>query len=188
MMYRLFPVAALLASLAACTTGNPPPITEAERALLADPPREVLDEVEARLPETLAMVERMDAVALAQGRPLTGAEIETARALGVAHPERVRVHTEARRSAEIFAALMGQGLIGGLTTGYGITIKRGMEADWLVAHELVHVRQFEELGREGMVRRYLTEILVLPDNLIPLEREAIEASEAVVGPNGPYAY
>ena len=100
----------------------------------------------------------------------------------------MRILTEARRPGEIFAALLGRGMVGGLTTGYGITVKPGFDADWLIAHELVHVQQFEAAGRAEMVRRYLTETLILPGNLIPIEREAIERAEAVAGPGGRYAY
>lgn len=182
---RLF---ALLALLAACSAGAPPEVTAREQALIDDPTPEIRAEVEDRLPATLELVARAEAAALAGGRPLTAAETATAEALGVVHPERVRVLTEVRRPGEIFAALLGRGLVGGMTSGYGITVKAGMETDWLVAHELVHVRQFEIAGRDEMVRRYLTESLVLPGNLIPIEREAIARSEALVGPGGRYAY
>ncbi|MCB1348467.1 MAG: hypothetical protein KDK11_07420 [Maritimibacter sp.] len=183
-----YPVPAVLALLTACTAGAPPDITAAEREALADPPPAIRAEVAERLPETLAMLDRAEAAALTAGRPLTAAETATARALGVAHPERVRILTEARRPGEIFAALLGRGMVGGLTTGYGITVKPGFDADWLIAHELVHVQQFEAAGRAEMVRRYLTETLILPGNLIPIEREAIERAEAVAGPGGRYAY
>lgn len=63
-----------------------------------------------------------------------------------------------------------------------------MTADWLIAHELEHVRRFQALGREAMVRRGLTETLTPPGNLIPFDREAIVAVEAVTGPGGRYAY
>lgn len=115
-----------------------------------------------------------------------------ARKLGIEHVDRVRILIIDRipvrnRLETLVNDLAGPAFrslgkqIGGMTTGYGILVAKNFESkDWLVAHELVHVRQFEELGREAMLKRVLTEHHILPNNLIPLEREAISESSKLL--------
>lgn len=81
-------------------------------------------------------------------------------------------------------------LAGGFTAGYGIIVKPRYAGErWLLTHEFVHVVQGEEMGIDGLVERYLIEFLTLPGNLIPIEREAIARSEALLGEAAPgYRY
>ena len=57
---------------------------------------------------------------------------------------------------------------GAMTLGKTIYVRPGREDDdVLIAHELVHVRQWHELGRIGFLVRYLSSYLV---NLVRLRR------------------
>lgn len=52
----------------------------------------------------------------------------------------------------------------------------------LLLHELVHIAQFERLGRAGFACRYGATILAGLDTLNALEREAYAVSNAAMGP------
>ena len=50
----------------------------------------------------------------------------------------------------------------GMTIGRFVMVRKGHEdSDYLIAHELVHVRQYRERGFLGFLRRYLGRYLVL---------------------------
>lgn len=163
--------------------------------MLASPSRDMQARIEAVLPEALVWQESVDQDALSKGRPLTSEEMTDARAMGVQHPERIRIYsvdnipTFGKPSGSLLS-LFSMSRAGGLTTGYGVTILHRFEdTRWLKTHEFVHVAQFEDAGGEGMARRYLLEMFTLPGNLIPLEREAIARSEAYLQQTAPdYAY
>lgn len=123
---------------------------------------------------------------LRDGVPLDPQSWDDARALGVRMPERVRslkVECIPRPETDILKAacdaidFLGPGTHG-LTLGYGIFIRRdcagGRE---LMAHELVHVAQYERMGGiEPFLQQYLMECLSLGYEESPLEREAISQS------------
>jgi len=51
---------------------------------------------------------------------------------------------------------------GAMTLGRFVIVRTGHEqSDYLLAHELVHVRQYEERGVPGFLRRYLGGYLLL---------------------------
>ena len=61
------------------------------------------------------------------------------------------------------------------TFGHGIIVADAYADDpAILAHELVHVRQMEEMGLEGYFRRYLGELEQFGYQDSPLEIEAIE--------------
>ena len=64
------------------------------------------------------------------------------------------------------------------TFGYGIVVEKSRSADpALIAHELVHVKQMEELGLENYFRRYMVELEVDGNAESPLEIEAIDTGK-----------
>lgn len=180
--------------LSSCTH-TPPEITPEEHAMLAAPSQEMKDRIEAILPDALAWQGSVEQDALSNGRPLTSEEMTDARAMGVQHPDRIRIYTVDKipafgKSSGSILNMFSMSRAGGLTTGYGVTILHRFEdTRWLKTHEFVHVAQFEDAGNEGMARRYLLEMYTLPGNLIPIEREAIARSEAYLQQTAPdYAY
>ena len=179
----------ILIFVASCSR-TPPELTHGELALLEFPNEDLQAKVNAKMPELIAQIDVQEEHAMRVGRPLAPDEMIAAQKLGVDHPEKVRVLVTRNIPEMGGGPAVSMRMVGGLTTGYGIYLRpRFAKGDAVLFHELVHVAQFEALGREGMVRRYLTETHALPGNLIPLEREAIEKSEALLGLAGPkYAF
>ena len=160
----------------------PPEITPAEMARIAAPDAALSAQI-ARLMPALAAEERARELrARREGRDLTPQEQQIARSVGVRHPEKVRLLTLKQippMADPMLAHRFSLERAWGLTTGYGITVTKAPVPDWLLAHELAHVAQYERLGPEPMLRRYLAETLVLPETLIPLEREAFAVGDRV---------
>lgn len=160
----------------------PPAITQDQQARIAAPDPALAAQVARLLPALRAEERARNARALSGGRGLTPAEQDIARRVGVQHPEKVRLLVLPKippMTDPELARLFRIERAWGLTTGYGITVTQMPVPDWLLAHELVHVAQYERLGAGPMLRRTLTESLVLPHNLIPLEREAIALGDRV---------
>ena len=57
-----------------------------------------------------------------------------------------------------------------MTYGYGVYIRAGRE--YILPHELIHVRQFEEMGVESFMKRYMLELEVMGSRSAPLEVQA----------------
>ena len=119
---------------------------------------------------------------LEQGVGLTNNQMADARRIGVATPERVRLlQVEAIPLPEhpgLRAAAKATGLLSpetaGLTLRYGIVIRSHFwGARDLVAHELVHVWQYEQFGGFApFLRQYLWECVTLGYTKAPMEQEA----------------
>ena len=147
------------------------------------PSGDVIAQVDRMLPGAVVLVLETEVDARKNGRPLAVDEIALARHVGVKAPERVRVLDESARPdlpQPPLAALIRQ--LGasnprrwGLTARYGIVFK-AHPTQFLLAHELRHVAQYERLGVDGFVRRYLTELLVVGYALSPLEADANAAA------------
>jgi len=143
-----------------------------------------LEQLEMLLPFAAGWVAEQEQAILKTGVPLTESLLADAKAIGVTHPEQVRLLrvTQIPRPANpiLAAAADATGLISpstiGLTVRYGIFIRANQ---WnqreLVVHELVHTSQYERLGGiEEFLRPYLTECITPPGYPHgPMEQEAI---------------
>jgi hypothetical protein len=164
----------------ACTTLAP--LSDAERASLADPPPAITADVAALMPGAIAYIEDTERQILRRGRPLTAGETRIAQAMGVAHPERVRVlvhetFIEARDPA--FVALARKLGVeddpdeAGRAAGHGIEIKpQFARSRRLFAHELTHVAQYEAMGKAGVLRAYFVQLLMVGYARAPIEAQA----------------
>lgn len=124
------------------------------------------------------------------GVPLNEAEQRDAVALGVRHPERVRLVRCARvplpTNVLIRWAAARAGALSteaaGLCLRYAIFVRATHWRDrLLIAHELAHTAQYERLdGVRRFLRRYLEECLTVGYNAAPMEWEAIEGAARVV--------
>jgi len=127
--------------------------------------------------------------ALRFGVPLNGEELADASALGVRNPDRVRLLRVEKMPTFENAALRPLAGVAercfahtaGLTLNYAILVQRDYWRERsLVAHELVHVGQYERLGGIGpFLRLYLRECLVPRYPNGPLEQEAILESARI---------
>ncbi len=149
----------------------------------------IAQQAQQLLPSTLALLQGLEQTAMQHGRALTSAEMHTARQLGVAQPERVRVLVSPLLPSWLAPAQM-QGVTGSshvqsdalaqsrygiaaITAGHGIILNlRQINNPRILAHELVHVTQYEHLGMRAFVLRYLTELLTYGYYDAPLERAA----------------
>ena len=133
------------------------------------------------LPDAIAWAEEQFQLIQKHGHPLPEQFLPIAHAVGVKHPELVRVaaathlplplHPELRAAA-IQAGLLGPGMVG-LTLGYGIVIVNGHASLHLLSHELRHVHQYEAAGSIAtFLPRYLAQIVEFGYRDAPYEQDA----------------
>jgi len=121
-----------------------------------------------------------------EGRPLNADERAIAQQAGVREIDRVRVKTVAivpePDHPRLRRAMIEGGFLlhtaQGLALDHAIALREdalgedGQTDTSLLAHELKHVEQYERLGREEFLRRYIVECLSFGYHNSPLEREA----------------
>ena len=167
--------------LLASACGTVGTLDDTDRAALAAPPQRIADDVAALLPGAIVFLDDAEREILRRGRPLTADEARIAQAVGVAHPEQVRVlvhddFIEPRDRAWVaLAQRLGvdyDGEFAGRTSGHGIELAPRRRSRSLMAHELTHVAQYERLGTPALLRQYFTELLVVGYERSPIEAEA----------------
>ena len=176
---RLLCTAALLLG-SGCASNAP--LSANEQGALAQPPHDVAALVEQLQPGVADYIREAERAGSKDGHALDAQQLELARAVGVAEPERVRVvytqHFPVASDAALAAQLktrfgIGGAADGGLTMGHTVFIaEKYAGARWLLAHELTHVAQFERFGVERFAHDYLTQMLIVGYARAPLEREA----------------
>lgn len=137
---------------------------------------------ERLVPLACAWARDQEQLILQRGVRLTKGQLADAKHIGVALPDRVRLMKVEQiplpQEPELRSAALKTGLLSpdtaGLTVRYGIYIHASF---WgvrqLVAHELLHVRQYEQLGGfDAFLRRYLWECVTLGYTQSPMEQEA----------------
>ena len=149
------------------------------------------DQFEVLLPLACQWAAAQEERILANGEPLSAAQLEDARLVGVSHPEHVRLlnapvipipeHPALRAAAQAMQFITP--LTRGLTLRYGIFIRSDCRGDRaLVVHELVHTAQYERLGGfEPFLRQYLSECLTIGYPAAPMEQEVIAATARLCG-------
>jgi hypothetical protein len=177
---RCLCVGALLLLATGCAMNSA--LTTNELHDLAQPPPDVTAVVEQLQPGVARYIHEAEQAGTSQGVPLDAQQLQLARTVGVAEPERVRIVVTQRfpvaSDAELAAQLktrfgISAAANGGLTMGHTIFIaEKYAAARWLLAHELTHVTQFEQLGVERFAHDYLTQMLVVGYARAPLERAA----------------
>jgi hypothetical protein len=177
--YRISALLLLLAMQSACMFVAAP--TAEELALLENPPHEVKRQQDRLTPLALRWINETEVELSQQGRSLTNEEITIAQAVGVKAPERVRLiilesfplpDNETLR-ADAMRYGLGSSSEGGRTMGYLIMLKeKYAQQHWILAHELTHVAQQEQMGREAFLRRYIAEQELMGYRRAPLELEA----------------
>jgi hypothetical protein len=140
-----------------------------------------LDEFPALFPQVVAWAYNLETQARESGRSLTPFESNLAQNVGVAHPGEVRIllvptiplpaHPRVKQLARQVGLLNAN--TGGLTAVYGVIVRLDCANNLrLLAHEFVHVAQYERLGREGFLEEYIRQIAEHGYQNAPFELEA----------------
>jgi hypothetical protein len=177
--YKNYWVSLSLVGLVGCMT-VPKPSTE-ELAALDHPPRNIEEKIDRVFPSAIDWFNKTEAELHRLGRALTEIEQARARELGVKHPEDVRIvvlkkfpmpsDPELKNQAERYG--LGSFFEAGRTMGHVIMLKPGVaENRPVLVHELVHVSQFDHMGRDVYLRRYIVEMEMLGYARAPMELEA----------------
>ena len=167
------------AVLAGCMVVPRPSLDELNA--LNNPPPHVQEKVNRFFPRALAWFKQAEVDLQMRGRILTESEKAQARKLGVRHPDAVRVvvletfpmpaDPDLRTESERYG--LGSRHEGGRTMGSVILLKPwAADNPSVLVHELVHISQFERLGREAYLRRYIIEMEMMGYARSPLELEA----------------
>ena len=141
------------------------------------------------LPIACGWIARQERRILALGVALTSCERADAAALGVAVPARVRVLYVERvplpadwllRSSSVLTR-MAPAHIAGLSARHGIFIRKEFRGERrLLAHELAHTRQYEQLGGiRPFLKEYLRQCLTVGYSAASLELAAHDAAAAL---------
>ena len=150
-------------------------------------------QIDRLLPEACAWAAEQEGVIQRTGVPLTEAQMADARQIGVAHPERVRLLRvpaipTPNQNGELVVLVHMMGLI--LTWSRALSLRYGIficENWWgerrAVVHELVHTRQYEQLGGlEEFLNTYIRECNDFGYDNAPLELEARKIENQMCGP------
>jgi len=148
------------------------------------------EDIKRLIPQAVEWVREEESIALSRGAKLTAAQVSDAIAMGVRDPGQVRTLSVSDmpvpKDAELRQAAEEFGLISpttrGMAMGHGVLVRTDFWTDRLViAHELVHVGQYERLGGVlPFLQAYVAECDQFGYPNGPLEREAIERSERLV--------
>lgn len=151
--------------------------------LYQNPPQYITDQIDPYMPLALEFVKNNERRALENGVPLLPQYLDIAQRVGIKNPEKVRVlyvdelpmpQNESLKFQMERLGLDSPYLVG-MTYGYGIYIKHAAKGDkLLLSHELIHVRQAEELSLEGITREYFLQLKIFGYRESPIEIEAYD--------------
>ncbi len=151
--------------------------------------RDLTAELGRLLPSAITWAEGQAEVLQREGAGLSIADQDLARAVGVKHPDRVRVCLVRRIPAPsdplLSRACAQLGFLGpdtaGLTLGYGVYLRTGLgrHEHTVLAHELRHVAQYESRESIGAyLNVYIPELLEYGYEHAPFEIDARRAEVA----------
>ena len=165
----------LLTVLALAGCAGPLKPTSEELAELSSSSAAAISLTKEHFPATIAWFNETEAFVLADGRPLSATEYRMAEQIGVLHPEGIRVAVQpsfpAARDAEFREALNKyvppaflQAGMSGQPLRHLLKPRVSNRRD-VLAHEMVHVMQTEQLGKEGFVKRMMNELVIVARRL-----------------------
>ena len=140
-----------------------------------------LNELPALFPHVVDWIWYLEKQARDSGRPLIPIEFNIAQNVGVTHREQVRILLVPRipppSNPRVKQLAKQAGLLaadtGGLTAGYDVIVRLDCTRNLrLLAHEFVHVAQYERLGIEGFLQQYIQQIAAHGYADAPFELEA----------------
>lgn len=149
--------------------------------IYSNPPKELIDYVDEILPAAEQFVYKNEREALENGTKLNEKQMDIALKVGIKHPQKVRLYYVDRlpfpEDQELATLAKKYGysspFMAAYTYGYGIWIKRSESNNQvLLSHELIHVRQAEEMGLKEQTRQYLLQLFIYGYENAPMEIEA----------------
>ncbi|MDF4518508.1 hypothetical protein P3485_22115 [Vibrio parahaemolyticus] len=144
----------------------------------ATPPVELIEYVDGVLPAAEQFVYENERKALENGIKLNAKQMDIARKEGLKYPEKVRLYYVDRLPFPEEPELAKEygyssPFMGAYTYGYGIWIKRAESTNQvLLSHELIHVRQAEQMGLKEQTKQYLLQLFIYGYENAPMEKEA----------------
>ena len=148
-----------------------------------------IDHLEQILPLAVQWAANQKRRVLCEGVPLSKIELADAIAIGVRHPERVRLlrvdvvpvpaHPMFRAAAASISFLTAAPR--GLALDYGIFVRADHWRDRsLIAHELVHTSQYQRLGGiRPFLQTYIVQCATVGYPNAPLELEAVATAARI---------
>lgn len=148
---------------------------------LSNPPPEVIASIQPYCAPAIAFVYENEQRANQQGRALTPDEQALAAEVGIKDIARVRllfVNTFPIPKDPLLAGIYDQtgfnsSKMAAFTYGHAIYIRNQYNRE-LLAHEMTHIAQYEQLGVPEFTKRYLLELTVVGYLNSPLELEAFK--------------
>ena len=140
-----------------------------------------MNELPELWPHVVAWVDDLQAQARQHGREITTLESDLARIVGVTQLGEVRIlsvtkipppaHARVKELAQQIDMLTSH--TAGMTAMHGVIVRFGCTGNLrLLAHEFVHVKEYERLGKEGFLKEYIRQIDVHGYHNAPCEIEA----------------
>lgn len=174
MLKRVFGIALVVFLVTGCINRD---------EIYANPPAELTDYVNEILPAAEQFVSENEREALDKGIELNASQMEMAQRVGLQHPEKVRLYYVDRlpfpEDPELANLAKKYGysspFMAAYTYGYGIWIKHSEASNQLLlSHELIHVRQAEQMGLKEQTRQYLIQLFIYGYENAPMEKEAYQ--------------
>lgn len=176
---RRFALALLILVSCALAGCAPKPRNE----LHADPPFMVSQYIKLLAPAAIKFAQENERIVLQQGVPLNPYQRRIAARAGVKNLDKVRIlytnefpqpkDPQLARAARRLAYTIPD--MTAYSYGYGVRIRTDQKLNIsLLAHEMVHVRQAEEMGLAAHTREYLLQVFIYGYYVAPLEEEAFE--------------
>jgi hypothetical protein len=145
---------------------------------LSSPGPELLAKIEPYIQPSIDFAYNNEKNAFESGVELTAEEKQMAKKIGIKSVDKVRVvyvdEFPFPKDKHLVEFARSHGFdspeLVGITYGYGIYIRNGQK--YILPHELIHVRQFEELGVENFMKRYMLELAIMGYRKAPIEVQA----------------
>lgn len=145
------------------------------------------EEIQRNFPKLVQWITQRQKICMEIGERLSSEATRDAHTIGMGQIEEVRIMVEGEISLPTDPELLqvflksGLGAVNGITCGHGIFVRPDAYSRHLIAHELVHVLQYERFGGiEPYLKAYIPEIVsppYYPNG--PLEQEARRVADAV---------
>ena len=153
--------------------------------------KEITPEIISRyFPQLASWIAGMERAILEKGQPLFPINKKDAEAIGIHRIEDVKIivlqSIPLPNDRELSDLIQQTGVLSpqtsGMTFGHGIVLKDGAYNRQLIAHELVHVLQYERLGGiEPFLEAYIKEVAFPPGYPYgPLEQEATRVAASLL--------